>query len=107
MITLFSTKDDPESNASPSINSSTASTKELVSPKTTPNDSSPRIASFKDSEVPFGKFEIFIDGYTDYSYTDDNGLLHVKKQVSFLAINKAQYELSLHLEGSITKGLND
>lgn len=98
MMTLFSEKDAQKTNTSPSIGSSDTPTKELVSPKTNPNDSSSRITSFKDSEVPFGKFEIFIDGYTDYSYTDDNGLLHVKKQVSFLAINKAQYELSLHLE---------
>ena len=54
--------------------------------------------SLKPSEVPFGKFEVFIDGYSQHTYTDEHGLLKVDKRVTFTAINKAQFELPLHLE---------
>lgn len=98
MITLFSSKDEPKAAVSPVVSTPEIQSKQHSSPRVATNDSPARASILKDSEIPFGKFEIFIDGYTDYSYIDDNGLLHVKKQVSFLAINKAQYELSLHLE---------
>ncbi|MDO6499243.1 zonular occludens toxin domain-containing protein [Photobacterium sanguinicancri] len=48
--------------------------------------------------LPFGEFEIFIDGYSDSSYIDKSGVYHVQKQVYFSASNQAKYELDLKLD---------
>ncbi|POC64937.1 hypothetical protein VV7356_24190 (plasmid) [Vibrio vulnificus] len=57
---------------------------------------SPVSSSFKG--LPFGEFEIFIEGYSDSSYTDKNGVYHIQKQVYFSAINDAKYQLNLKLD---------
>lgn len=61
-----------------------------------PVKTSPMISSFKG--LPFGDFEIFIEGYSDSSYIDKNGVYHVQKQVYFSASNKANYQLDLKLD---------
>ena len=48
--------------------------------------------------LPFGEFKMHISGYSDSSYTDDNGIYHIQKQVYFTAVNSAKFELSLRLE---------
>lgn len=62
----------------------------------TPSRAAPVKASFKG--LPFGDFEIFIEGYSDSSYVDDNGIYHIQKQVYFSAVNNAEFRLSLKLD---------
>lgn len=56
----------------------------------------PQQVTFKG--VPFGGFEIFIEGYSDSSYVDKNGVYHLQKQVYFSATNEAKYKLDLKLD---------
>lgn len=61
-----------------------------------PARSVPVKSSFKG--LPFGEFDIFIEGYSDSSYTDKNGVYHIQKQVYFSAVNDAKYQLDLKLD---------
>lgn len=96
VLNLFQSKED-EPKADDFIPFS-AQASILSSHDTHPVYSQSSAPSLKPSEVPFGKFEVFIDGYSQHSYTDKHGLLKIDKSVTFIAVNKAQYELRLHLE---------
>lgn len=63
-------------------------------------DKSPRSVPVKSSfkGLPFGDFDIFIEGYSDSSYTDKNGIYHIQKQVYFSASNSSKFQLSLKLD---------
>lgn len=60
-----------------------------------PVETKPKKVSF--SGLPFGKFEMFIEGYSDSSYTDNNGIYHIQKQVYFSAV-KSKFQLDLKLD---------
>ena len=60
-------------------------------PKTTPIKS-----SFKG--LPFGNFDIHIEGYSDSSYVDKNGKYHSQKQVYFSAFNESKFRIDLKLD---------
>ncbi|MFL9787641.1 zonular occludens toxin domain-containing protein [Vibrio cyclitrophicus] len=48
--------------------------------------------------LPFGEFEIFIEGYSDSSYTDENGIYHIQKQVYFSGLNSSKFKIDLKLD---------
>ena len=68
-----------------------------------PVRSKPKIESF--SGLPFGDFDVFIEGYSDSSYTDKNGIYHIQKQVYFSAI-KSAFQLDLKLDDFYLAGYN-
>lgn len=69
--------------------------------KTQPNEKTqmkktPVKSSFKG--LPFGEFDIHIEGYSDSSYFDENGVYHIQKQVYFSGLNSSKFKLDLKLD---------
>ncbi|KQH83602.1 hypothetical protein AMR76_22045 [Vibrio furnissii] len=69
---------------------------EVVQQSAKPVRNAPAKPSFKG--LPFGEFEIFIEGYSDSSYVDKNGIYHVQKQVYFSASNSTKFSVDLKLD---------
>ncbi|MDW6004439.1 zonular occludens toxin domain-containing protein [Vibrio mangrovi] len=62
---------------------------------------SPRLISSPKPQftgLPFGDFDIYIEGHSEYTYRDKKDVFHIRKQVYFSARNKANFELNLRLE---------
>ncbi|MBV7262334.1 hypothetical protein KCG43_10060 [Photobacterium sp. WH24] len=63
---------------------------------TQPVKAAPVQSSFKG--MPFGDFDIHIEGYSDSSYIDKNGIYHLQKQVYFSALNSSNFKIDLKLD---------
>lgn len=89
LSTMFGEKETPTVKQ-PSM---PASSPEQIKPA-----SSPKLSQQSFQGLPFGSFEIFIEGYSDSSYVDDNGIYHLQKQVYFSAQNQSNFQLALKLD---------
>ncbi len=80
---------DPDKPSEPTVQSKPVSN--THQPKTTPIKS-----SFKG--LPFGNFDIHIEGYSDSSYVYINEEYHSQKQVYFSAFNESKFRIDLKLD---------
>lgn len=58
------------------------------------------------SDFPYGKFQFSIAGYSDSSYRDSRGVLHIEREVYFDGKNSQNYSIHLNLSDFYLAGYN-